>query len=102
MATSTIMNPNSTAVTQNLKSITRVAETVTTGATGNISLPYANDGVTYIVGPHASGRNVFFRAWVSESSGNWFLTAIDPNTGATLNNTSVNLRYFAVKIYRST
>ena len=102
MATSTIMNPNSTAVIQNLKSITRVTDSATTGATGNIVLPYENDGLTFIVGAHASGQDVAFRTWVASSNGNWFLTMINPNTGETINNTGVNYRYFVVKLYRST
>ena len=99
MATSTIMNPNSTAVTQNVKSITRIATTVTTGVSGNIQLPYVNDGLTHIIAPCANGYNVFFRTWVSGSNGSWYLTAINPNTGATINDTPINIRYLVVKLY---
>ena len=110
MATSIIPNPNSIAYkeaedrakTQNLVSIQRIANTATTGASGNISLPYSNDGATFIVAPHAAGNNVYYRAWVSATNNNWYLTAIDPNTGATINNASLNIRYLVLKLYRST
>ena len=110
MATSIIPNPNSIAYkeaedrakTQNLVSIQRIADTATTGTSGNILLPYANDGVTFIVAPHSAGNNVYYRAWVSAANNNWVLTAIDPNTGATINNASLSIRYLVLKLYRST
>lgn len=72
--------------------------TETTGSTGNIALSYTNDGYTYIVGAMVSGSNAYIRAWVSSVSGKWYLTAVDPNSGVTINNTSLNLRFLVVKI----
>lgn len=74
-------------------SATRIATRVATGATGNIALPYVNTGTTAIISPHVSGADYAIRAWVN-TAGNWFLTVINPNTGATINNTEVNIRYW--------
>lgn len=101
MATSTIMNPNSPAITQNLKSITRVVASGTTGGSGNLILPEENDGTTFVVGAHAYGTNAFLRTWVSGTNNHWFFTAVDPNTGATINNANINYRYLVVKLYSS-
>ena len=89
---------NSSLTNTNLSSIQRVALTETTGSTGNIALSYINDGYTYIVGAMVSGSNAYIRAWVSGVNGKWYLTAIDPNSGMTINNTSLNLRFLVVKI----
>lgn len=100
MATSKIMNPNSSAITQNLKSITRVVYTEHTGGTGNIQLPYINDGYIYIIAPYAYGVNCYLRCWVSNANNHWFLTAINPNTGETLNDIDIPVRYLVVETYR--
>ena len=82
----------------NISYVRRVAATVTTGNTGNIALPYSNDGYNYIIGALVSGANVALRAWVSAVNSSWYLTAIDPNTGATINNTELAIRYLVVSI----
>ena len=82
----------------NIMSVTRISSTVTTGGTGNIALGHNNDGYTFVVAPHTSGSDAFLRAWVSNTSGQWFLTAVSPNTGVTINNTGLNIRYLLVKI----
>lgn len=82
-------------------SATRVVSTVTTGSTGNIALGYANDGLTAIVAPHASGGTAYLRAWISPASGEWFLTAVNPNTGATINNTELAIRYWVFRFSHS-
>ena len=84
----------------NLVTAIRRAETVTTGSTGNIALNIANDGYTAVICPFASGATATFRAWVSPSNNNYFLTAINPNTGATINNTELNIRYWVVTFAR--
>lgn len=89
---------NSSLTNTNLLSIQRVTLTETTGSTGNIALSYTNDGYTYIVGAMVSGSNAYIRAWVSSANGKWYLTAVDPNSGVTINNTSLNLRFLVVKI----
>jgi len=92
MATGTIKKPYADIV-----SVTRVAEYVITGATGNIATPYPNDGYTAIIAPHTSGSDYAVRAWVASASGFWFLTVINPNTGATINESPVNIRYWVIK-----
>ena len=89
---------NSRLTNTNLLSIQRMTLTETTGPTGNIALSYTNDGYTYILGAMVSGSNVHIRAWVSSANGKWYLTAVDPNSGVTINNTSLNLRFLVVKI----
>lgn len=101
MATGIIPNPNLSAVAQNLKSISRVIKSGTTGGSGNLILPEENDGSTFIVGAHAYGTDAFLRVWVSSINNHWFLTAVNPNTGATINNASINFRYLVVKLYRA-
>ena len=82
----------------NLVSITRVVASVTTGGTGNIATSYANDGYTYVIAPIVSGNSCYLRAWISANNNGWYLTAVNPNTGATINNASLNIRYLVVKI----
>ena len=89
---------SSSLTNTNLLSIQRVTLTETTGSTGNIALSYTNDGYTYIVGAMVSGSNAYIRAWVSSANGKWYFTAVDPNSGVTINNTSLNLRFLVVKI----
>lgn len=85
----------------NLVSLTRKTQMVTTGATGNIALSYSNDGLTFIVAPHTSGSDVYLRAWVSSMNNLWYLTAVNPNTGQTVNNTEIAIRYIVMKTKRS-
>lgn len=88
--------------TLNLVSATRYTLTETTGSTGNIALgSVLNDGLTAVVGAHVSGLSVMLRSWVSGTQGVWYLTAIDPNTGATINNTQLSIRYWVLKFRRS-
>lgn len=82
----------------NLKSITKIDETVTTGNTGNIATSYANDGKTFIVGAVVTNTTAYLRIWASPYNSGWYFTAALPNTGATINNTSLNIRYFVVKM----
>lgn len=79
----------------------RVMVTATTGSTGNIALGYANDGLTAIVAPHVSGGTAYLRAWISTINGGWYLTAVDPNTGATINNTKIAIRFWVFKFSHS-
>lgn len=77
-------------------------DNVTTGGTGNIALDEVNDGYTYILSPICAGHNVYLRVWVADqgSSGQkYYLTATNPNTGATVNNTSLNIRYIVLRLY---
>jgi hypothetical protein len=95
---SDISELNSNLADVNIASVRRVANTFTTGATGNIATEITNDGLHYIVAPLVSGANVFLRTWVSAINGKWYLTAIDPNTGATVNNTQLAVRYLIVTL----
>lgn len=82
----------------NIASVRRVTGTFTTGSTGNIATGITNDGLQYVVAPLVSGASVFLRTWVSANNGGWYLTAIDPNTGATVNNTQLAVRYLIVTL----
>lgn len=79
----------------NIASVTRITTTATTGSTGNIALPYSNDGKKYVVAPFAL-QNAFLRAWVAQANNSWYLTAVNPNTGATINNTTLDIRYLMI------
>ena len=84
--------------TMNIASVTRYAATITTGGTGNIALGgVPNDGLTAVVAPYVNASDVCLRSWVSSAQNAWFLTAINPNTGATVNNTSLQIRYWVIK-----
>lgn len=82
----------------NIASVTRIIGTFTTGATGNIATGVTNDGTQYVVAPMVSGSSAFLRAWVSGTNNVWYLTAVDPNTGATINNTQLAVRYLLVRL----
>lgn len=98
----TALNSNFTNVLTalNIESVTRETATVTTGNTGNIALEQMNDGYTYIVGALVSGTDAFLRTWVSSINNKWYLTAVNPSSGASLNNTQLAIRYLVVKIKR--
>ena len=89
---------NSNLNAANIVSIRRVAMTETTGASGNIALSYENVGNVFVIAPYATGSSTYLRAWVSGTNNKWYLTAIDPNTGATQNNKSLSIRYLVVTI----
>ena len=82
-------------------SATRIAADYTTGSTGNIQLAYENDGTTAVIAPIVSGSNVYLRAWLSRANNHWYLTAVDPNTGATINNTQLSVRFWVLEFARS-
>lgn len=83
----------------NVASIKRISSNVTTGVTGNIVLSEINDGYTYVISALVNGAPAAaFRIWVSTSNGHWVLTAIDPNSGNTINSTAMQLRYIVLKI----
>ena len=82
----------------NIASVRRSAGTFTTGATGNIATGITNDGLHYVDAPLVSGSSVCLRAWVSATNGGWYLTAVDPNTGVTVNNTQLAIRFLIVTL----
>lgn len=84
--------------TMNIASVTRVAATATTGATGNIALPYDNDGYTYIVGAMCTTSTYVPVVWVSSSTNGWFITIRGAETWSAAANQQVNIRYLVVKI----
>ena len=84
----------------NVYSVERVSETVTTGATGNIPTRYLGNGHDHVVAAYATGTSAFLRTWVSPITNHWFFTAVDPNTGTTLNNTSLGITYLVIRISR--
>lgn len=82
----------------NIESVTRVAATVTTGNSGNIALPYQNDGFTYIVGAMCTTSSYVPVVWVSSSNNTWYMTIRGSDTWSTANNQEVNIRYLVIKI----
>lgn len=79
-------------------SFTVIETTVTTGPTGNIALSAVADSKTFVVGATVIGDNVFLRAWRAITTSGWYLTAVNPTTGATVNNTQLNIRYMVIKL----
>ena len=73
-----------------------VTGTWTTGATGNIAIGLVADGKTIVAGAHAVGNDAFIRAWRATSNGGWYFTAVNPNTGATMNNTEMTIKYLKI------
>ena len=58
-----------------------------------------NDGYTMILCPICNANGTVLRIWVrNQAENNFVLTAINPNTGATVNNTQLQVRYFKAKI----
>ena len=82
----------------NIESVTRVAATATTGNSGNIALPYQNDGFTYIVGAMCTTSSYVPGVWVSSTNNTWYMTIRGSDTWSTANNQEVNIRYLVVKI----
>lgn len=74
-----------------------VESTVTTGPTGNISTPYTADNKTFLAGATATNTNAYLRAWRSSINGLWYLTAVNPVTGVTIDNTQLDIRYMVIK-----
>lgn len=85
-------------LTEKMPTFERRSYTTTTGDTGNISTGLTNNGNTYILAPYASGGTVSFEAWVSPSNNMWYLTAKNPQTGATINNAEVQVRYLVLMV----
>lgn len=92
---------NSSITNINILSVKRIAKTETTGNSGNIATPYSNDGYNFVFAPHTNGGSVFLRVWISPNNGGWYLTAINQNTGNTLNNTSLQVRYLVLTIKKA-
>jgi hypothetical protein len=82
----------------NIASVTRVAATVTTGSTGNIALPYDNDGYTYIVGAMCTTSTYVPVVWVSSNTNGWFITIRGSETWSPAVSQQVNIRYLVIKI----
>lgn len=78
----------------------RMTSTVTTGTTGNIDTCVVNDGTNYVIAPYVSGTSVYLRAWVNPNNNNWYLTAINPNTGDTIKSSQINIRYVLLKLFK--
>lgn len=85
---------------QNLQSIVRHTETVTTGASGNVSTGIANDGFSYVLAAFVSGHNYKVDCWVTALTNDWYLTVRDASTNATINNTVIDIRYLVLRINR--
>ena len=96
--TDAVTQLNSSLTDVNIASVRRFVGVFTTGSTGNIATGITNDGLHYVVAPLVSGSNVFLRAWVSAVNGGWYLTAVDPNTGTTVNNTQLAIRFLIVTL----
>ena len=81
-------------------SVTLSGSTATTGSTGNIVTGYFADEYTFITGAYVVGgsTDLSMRTQVSNATGKWFFTVINPNTGATVNNTSVTYKFYVIKI----
>lgn len=81
-----------------IKSISIVETSATTGGSGNISTPTSTTGKVFIFAPYCtSSTDVYLRAWRASSNNGWYLTAVNPNTGATVNNTSITYRYIRIE-----
>ena len=72
-------------------------ETVT-GSTGNIILGINNDGLNFIVAGYCYLQQYSVRPWVTGVSDQWVITVINPNTGDTVNNTTVQYRCLWLRI----
>ena len=94
MATSTIKQGNLV----NIQSITLVTSTETTGTTGNIALPYTNNGKTLVFGGYLSGSTATVTPFVSATNNYWFVKIRDAESNNTVNNTQVNLRYYVLTL----
>ena len=81
-----------------MPTFTVVESTQTTGSTGNISMGLQATDKVFVVGAEAVGTDAYMRAWRSAANGSWYLTAVNPNTGAIINNTSITYRYLKITL----
>lgn len=95
--TGAINELNTEISTLNIVSVTRVATSVTTGNTGNVALPYDNDGKTFIVGAISTSADYAATIWVSSQNNGWYLTFRGAGTWTTVNNQTIDIRYWVVK-----
>lgn len=72
--------------------------TGTTGVTGNLSLGLSVNDNMILSAVCTSQNDVFLRTWRASQSNLWFITAINPNTGATVNSTQLTIKYIYAKI----
>ena len=82
----------------NIPTMTVVTDTKTTGSTGNIALPTPSNDKYFIAGASATTMDAYLRVWRATLSGGWYITAINPNTGATINNTQMGIRYLLITL----
>ena len=94
MATSTITKTH----LGNIASIELVTATITAGATGNINTDLANDGKTLVFGGYCSGSNSVILPFVSGVNNKWYLKVRNADSMNTVNNTSVAVRYYVLKL----
>lgn len=87
--------------TLNLVSITRVATTVTTGSSGNVALPYDNDGTTFIAAVMTNSADYAASIWVSSQNNGWYLTFRGAGTWSPVVNQTIDIRYWVVKTAHS-
>ena len=72
--------------------------TGTTGSTGNLSLGVNVNNNMVLSAVCTSSNDVYLRTWRASQSNLWFITAINPNTGATVNNTQLSIKFIYAKI----
>ena len=90
---------NGTWTVQKTPSFRVVEGSQTTGTTGNIALGEQGSDKCFIVAATALNTDAYIRAWRTTGNQGWYLTAVNPNTGAFIANTQINYRYLAIDLY---
>jgi hypothetical protein len=90
---------NGTWTVQKTPSFRVVEGSQTTGATGNIALGEYGSDKCFIVAVTALNADAYIRAWRATGNQTWYLTAVNPNTGAAIANTQIDYRYMAIDLY---
>ena len=80
-----------------MKYITKVDGTYTSGSSGNIALgTSASTGKKVVIGAICTSMDAYVRIWYATNNAGWYATIVNPNTGATINNTQVTLTYWVI------
>lgn len=83
----------------NVKSLELVTQTVTTGATGNVSCGLVNDGKTVVFGGYCSGKNAVVIPFVSGTNTNWYVKVLQADDLTDqIKNEEVYLRYYVLRM----
>ena len=82
----------------NVNSLELYSDTVTTGATGNVSCGFVNDGKTVVFGGYCNAGTYVVLPFVSGTNSNWYVKIRDAESMEPISNATVYLRYYILRM----